>query len=101
MADRLRANGKKACVIVAAVANRWIRKLFRSMCEPTSSPDVSSPDVSFLRHGQKTALSKFHTASRLSFSSTAIIFAGIADQCTASFNSFATIARRKKLRRSA
>jgi len=28
MADRLRANGKKTCVIVAAVANRWIRKLF-------------------------------------------------------------------------
>ena len=48
-----------------------------------------------------SALSKFHAASRLSFSSTAIIFAGIADQCTASFNSFAIIARRKKLRRSA
>lgn len=34
MADRLRANGKKACVIVAAVANRWIRRLFHQMGEP-------------------------------------------------------------------
>jgi len=34
MADRLRANGKKTCVIVAAVANRWIRKLFHQMREP-------------------------------------------------------------------
>ena len=37
MADRLRANGKKTCVIVAAVANRWIRKLFHQMREPMSS----------------------------------------------------------------
>jgi len=51
MADRLRANGKKACVIVAAVANRWIRKLFRSMCEPTTTGEA---DVRFLRHGQKS-----------------------------------------------
>ena len=34
MADRLRANGKKACVIVAAVANRWIRQLFHQMVAP-------------------------------------------------------------------
>ena len=34
MAARLRANGKKTCVIVAAVANRWIRKLFHQMREP-------------------------------------------------------------------
>jgi transposase len=33
MAARLRANGKKPCVIVAAVANRWIRKLFHQMRE--------------------------------------------------------------------
>src|SRR5215469_13077122 len=40
MADRLRANGKKTCVIVAAVANRWIRKLFRQMGEPTLSDEA-------------------------------------------------------------
>jgi transposase len=34
MAARLRANGKKPCVIVVAVANRWIRKLFHQMHEP-------------------------------------------------------------------
>jgi len=34
LATRLRANGKKTCVIVAAVANRWIRKLFHQMREP-------------------------------------------------------------------
>lgn len=31
MAARLRANGKKPCVIVAAVANRWVRRLFHQM----------------------------------------------------------------------
>ena len=31
MAERLRSNGKKTCVIVAAVANRWMRWLFRQM----------------------------------------------------------------------
>ena len=35
MATRLRANGKKQCVIVAAVANRWIRWLFRQMVDPS------------------------------------------------------------------
>jgi transposase len=34
MAERLRANGKKTCVIVAAVANRWMRWLFRQMIAP-------------------------------------------------------------------
>jgi len=48
-----------------------------------------------------TALSKLHTASRISFSNAILIFAGIADPCQASFNSFDTIARRKKLRLSA
>ena len=33
MATRLRASGKKTCVIVAAVANRWIRRLFHQMRE--------------------------------------------------------------------
>jgi transposase len=51
MADRLRANGKKACVIVAAVANRWVRKLFRQMSRATSSDEA---DVRFLRLGQKS-----------------------------------------------
>ena len=31
MAKHLRENGKKTCVIVAAVANRWMRKLFHQM----------------------------------------------------------------------
>ena len=50
MADRLRANGKKTCVIVAAVANRWIRKLFHQMVESQPSPGTTS---GFLRHGQE------------------------------------------------
>ena len=33
MADRLRANKKKGCVIAVAVANRWIRKLFHQMMD--------------------------------------------------------------------
>ena len=33
MADRLRANKKKGSVIAAAVANRWIRKLFHQMMD--------------------------------------------------------------------
>lgn len=55
MADRLRAKGKKACVIVAAVANRWIRKLFRQMSRPTS---FGEGDVRFSRHGQESTLVK-------------------------------------------
>ena len=51
MADRLRANGKKTCVIVAAVANRWIRKLFHQMRAPEATGDA---DVRFLRHGQES-----------------------------------------------
>jgi len=51
MSDRLRANGKKTCVIIAAVANRWIRKLFHQMREPTPTGCV---DVRFLRHGQES-----------------------------------------------
>ena len=37
MATRLKANGKKACVVVAAVANRWIRRLFYQMTSAESS----------------------------------------------------------------
>jgi hypothetical protein len=59
MADRLRGNGKKACVIVAAVANRWIRWLFRQMVEPTS---VAESDVGFLRHGQESITAKNNKA---------------------------------------
>jgi hypothetical protein len=51
MADRLRANGKKKCVIIVAVANRWIRQLFHKMREPTP---VNESDVRFLRHGQES-----------------------------------------------
>ena len=51
MATRLRANGKKACVTVAAVANRWVRKLFHQMRNPEPFDEVA---VGFLRHGQKS-----------------------------------------------
>jgi transposase len=37
MAARLRANGKKTCVIIAAVANRWMRWLFRQMMDAQQS----------------------------------------------------------------
>ena len=53
MADRLRAKGKKTCVIVAAVANRWIRRLFHQMVEFQS---VGGITVGFSRHGQKSKL---------------------------------------------
>jgi transposase len=52
MAARLRANGKKTCVIVAAVANRWIRKLFRVMCE--QMPRDSS-NTRFLKYEQESS----------------------------------------------
>jgi transposase len=51
MASRLRENGKKTCVIVAAVANRWIRRLFHQMVKSSSSDDETS---GFLRHGQES-----------------------------------------------
>jgi len=51
MAERLRANGKKTCVIVTAVANRWVRWLFRQMVETTL---VEKSDVGFLRHEQES-----------------------------------------------
>ena len=53
MATRLRANGKKTCVIVAAVANRWIRKLFYQMVE---SKSVGRITVGFSRHEQKSVM---------------------------------------------
>jgi len=40
MATRLKANGKKTCVVVAAVANRWVRRLFYQM---TSSESAGNP----------------------------------------------------------
>jgi transposase len=59
MADRLLANGKKKCVVVAAVANRWIRKLFYRMNAPVSIDDaevIGDADVRFLRLGQQNRL---------------------------------------------
>jgi transposase len=41
MAARLQANGKKKCVIVAAVANRWVRRLFHQMVHP-SPPAIAT-----------------------------------------------------------
>lgn len=41
MAARLQANGKKKCVIVAAVANRWIRRLYYQMTGPESSGNIA------------------------------------------------------------
>jgi hypothetical protein len=59
MATLLLANGKKKCVVVAAVANRWIRKLFHRMTEPASIGDAEvagNSDVRFLRHEQQNRL---------------------------------------------
>jgi transposase len=53
MADRLRANGKKTCVIVAAVANRWIRRLFHQMVEFKS---VGGVTLGFSRHMQESTI---------------------------------------------
>jgi len=53
MANRLRANGKKTCVIVAAVANRWIRKLFHQMVDGNPSGEMTE---GFSRHDQKSNL---------------------------------------------
>ena len=40
MSDRLLANGKTTCVIVAAVANRWVRKQFRQMADAKSVRNI-------------------------------------------------------------
>jgi transposase len=53
MATRLRANGKKPCVIVGAVANRWVRKLFHQMQNPEP---FDATTVGFLRHGQESTV---------------------------------------------
>ena len=53
MAERLRAKGKKTCVIVAAVANRWIRRLFYQMVD---SALVGGATVDFSRHGQESTI---------------------------------------------
>jgi transposase len=47
MAKRLRANGKKPCVVVAAVANRWVRKLFHQMTNPQTIPE---PTLEYQEH---------------------------------------------------
>jgi transposase len=67
MADRLLAKGKKKCVVVAAVANRWIRKLFHRMTESASIGDAEvagNSDVRFLRHEQKSRLSDSSSDAR-------------------------------------
>jgi hypothetical protein len=53
MAKRLREKGKKSCVIVAAVANRWVRKLFHQMQTPEPFDATTS---GFLRHGQESTV---------------------------------------------
>jgi len=53
MALRLHHNGKKKYVIVAAVANRWGRKLFYQMTKPTPTDGDTS---GFLRHGQESTV---------------------------------------------
>jgi len=53
MADRLRKNGKRPCVIVAAVANRWIRKLFYQI---TEMKQIDGVTVGFSRHEQESVL---------------------------------------------
>jgi hypothetical protein len=69
-ADRLRAKGKKTCVIVAAVANRWIHKLFRLMREPTSTGEA---DVHFLRHKQESTLTGCTPADPISIYGTEMV----------------------------
>jgi transposase len=60
MAARLLSNGKKKCVVVAAVANRWIRKLYHRMCEPVSTDTAEvvgdHSAARFLRYGQESRL---------------------------------------------
>jgi len=57
MSKRLQEKGKKTCVIIAAIANRWIRKLFHEMQEPTQKRETTpTSDVRFLRHGQESTL---------------------------------------------
>jgi len=53
MSKRLQEKGKKTGVIVAAIANRWIRKLFHEMQESTQTSNVR-----FLRHGQESTKTK-------------------------------------------
>jgi transposase len=72
MAARLLASGKKTGVVVAAVANRWIRKLFHRMTEPASIGPASIGDaevagnsgVRFLRHEQESRLSDSSSDAR-------------------------------------
>jgi len=39
MSARLQAKGKKKCVVIAAVANRWVRRLFYQLTHPESASD--------------------------------------------------------------
>jgi len=55
MASNLHAKGKKKCVIVAAVANRWIRKLFHQVTNLKPNDGVKA---GFSRHGQKSTKKK-------------------------------------------
>lgn len=43
LAESLRIRGKKPCVIVVAVANRWIRRLFHRLQPANLAGDVASP----------------------------------------------------------
>jgi predicted helicase len=65
------------------------------------TPDTDNIVLGFNRQNVISALSDNQAASRHIFSRAQIILFGIAAHPTASFNSFATIARRIKLRRSA
>jgi hypothetical protein len=38
MAERLKQGGKPACVVVAAVANRWLRRLYYQMTANENRP---------------------------------------------------------------
>jgi transposase len=40
LSERLRGRGKPTCVIAAAVGNRWMRKLFHEMKQPTAAAAV-------------------------------------------------------------
>ena len=58
MAKRLREKGKKPCVVVAAVANRWVRKLFHQMQNPNHGELLDGVAMGFLRHEQESIVSK-------------------------------------------
>jgi transposase len=72
LATHLLANGKKKCVVVAAVANRWVRWLFNQMGTPTLSGEA---DVRFLRNGQESISEEgFSSAEPLQVSTPEVCF---------------------------